>query len=300
MASWLESLFSPVKYWVNSSQRLQTFGYILSNYVKGIKADEKETKDSLMEEFRTKLLRNPEEIEKIIGYNFNNRCLLLQAFTHISYHQGCMSYERLEYVGDSVLNLLITKEQFSMYPNLPPGLLTPLRAANVDTEKLARAAVQHNFHKYIRHGQPVLRKRIQTFIDVLPEHPLHSHGLIDAPKVLADVVESTLGAVFIDSDCSIDTTWKVANVLLKPIITPDMLQANPVKKLYEICQKKKLSVRLVDLWRREGTYEVFINNQLRGTGKCREKKEIALNRAANNAYNELVRTIGLKEITASE
>lgn len=79
-----------------------------------------------------------------------------------------------------------------------------------------------------------------------------------------------------------------------------MLQANPVKKLYEICQKKKLSVRLVDLWRREGTYEVFINNQLRGTGKCREKKEIALNRAANNAYNELVRTIGLKEITASE
>ncbi|CAA2987087.1 Hypothetical predicted protein, partial [Olea europaea subsp. europaea] len=67
MASWLESLFSPVKYWVNSSQRLQTFGYILSNYVKGIKADEKETKDSLMEEFRTKLLRNPEEIEKIIG-----------------------------------------------------------------------------------------------------------------------------------------------------------------------------------------------------------------------------------------
>lgn len=132
--------------------------------MKGIKADEKETKDSLMEEFRTKLLRNPEEIEKIIGYNFNNRCLLLQAFTHISYHQGCMSYERLEYVGDSVLNLLITKEQFSMYPNLPPGLLTPLRAANVDTEKLARAAVQHNFHKYIRHGQPVLRKRVSIVI----------------------------------------------------------------------------------------------------------------------------------------
>lgn len=268
--------------------------------MKGIKADEKETKDSLLEEFRTELLRNPEEIEKIIGYNFNNRCLLLQAFTHVSYHQGCMSYERLEYVGDSVLNLLITKEQFSKYPNLPPGLLTPLRAANVDTEKLARAAVQHNFHKYIRHRQPVLRKRIQTFIDVLPKHPLHSHGLIDAPKVLADVVESTLGAVFIDSNCSIDMTGKVATVLLKPIITPDMLQAHPVRKLYEICQKNKLRVRLVDLWRREGTYKVFINNQLRGTGKCREKKEIALNRAANNAYNELVRTIGLKEIAATE
>lgn len=65
--------------------------------------------------------------------------------------------------------------------------------------------------------------QIQTFIDVLPEHPLHSHGLIDAPKVLADVVESTLGAVFIDSDCSIDTTWKVIFSLniLSPIIIKD-------------------------------------------------------------------------------
>ncbi|KAL0301777.1 UNVERIFIED_CONTAM: Ribonuclease 3-like protein 3 [Sesamum radiatum] len=203
----------------------------------------------------------------------------------------CVSYERLEYVGDSVLNLLITKEQFSMYSELPPGLLTPLRAANVDTEKLARVAIQHNFHRYIRLGNPVLIKQIQAFIDALPKHPLHSHGLINAPKVLADVVESTVGAVFVDSNYSIDTTWEVASDLLKPIITPEMLQKNPVKKLFEICQKHKLKVKLVDLWSQEGTYKVFINNKLRGKGMCREKKEIALNRAANDAYKEVVRRI---------
>ncbi|KAL0319879.1 UNVERIFIED_CONTAM: Ribonuclease 3-like protein 3 [Sesamum radiatum] len=245
----------------------------------------------------TKSIQSLEEVEKIIGYRFNDRNLLCQAFTHPSYQRDCVSYERLEYVGDSVLNLLITKEQFSMYPELPPGLLTPLRAANVDTEKLARVAIQHNFHRYIRLGNPILIRQIQAFIDALPKHPLHSHGLINAPKVLADVVESTVGAVFVDSNYSIDTTWEVVSDVLKPIITPEMLQKNPVKKLFEICQKYKLKLKLVDLWSQEGTYKVFINNKLRGKGMCREKKEIALNRAANDAYKEVVRRMSEKNFS---
>ncbi|KAJ8554527.1 hypothetical protein K7X08_025205 [Anisodus acutangulus] len=52
----------------------------------------------------------------------------------------------------------------------------------------------------------ITEDKIQSFINALPEYPLHSHGLINAPKVLADVVESTIGAVFIDSNSSIDTT----------------------------------------------------------------------------------------------
>ena len=54
--------------------------------------------------------------------------------------------------------------------------------------------------------------QIQAFITALAQYPSHSHGLIDAPKVLVDVVESTIGAVFIDSNSSIDTTWKVCPV----------------------------------------------------------------------------------------
>lgn len=126
-------------------------GNFFLNYLKGFKANAKLSLESS---------QSLEEVEKIIGYNFNNRTLLYQAFTHPSYHRDCVSYERLEYVGDSVLNLLITKEQFALYPKLQPGLLTPLRAANVDTEKLARVAVHHNFHRYIRLETPVLRKQV--------------------------------------------------------------------------------------------------------------------------------------------
>ncbi|KAK4429199.1 Ribonuclease 3-like protein 3 [Sesamum alatum] len=297
MGSWWETLLSPAKNWVGH-RRLRRYGSILSNYLKGITPNDKAIVDSSQMK-----VQRLEEVEKIIGYGFNNRSLLCQAFTYPSYQRDCVSYERLEYVGDSVLNLLITKEQFSMYPELPPGLLTPLRAANVDTEKLARVAIQHNFHRYIRLGNPVVRKQIQTFIHALPKHPLHSHGLINAPKVLADVVESTVGAVFVDSNYSIDTTWEdcigflhVASDLLKPIITPEMLQKNPVKKLFEICQKYKLTVKLVDLWSQEGTYKVFIINKLRGKGMCREKKEIALNRAANDAYKGVVRSLSDKSL----
>lgn len=105
-------------------------------------------------------LSSLKEMEKIIGYKFKKKILLQQAFTHPSC-QGDESYERLEYVGDSILNFLISKQQFYMYPNLPPGSLTALRAANVDTEKLARVAVKYNFHKYLRHENPMLSKQVR-------------------------------------------------------------------------------------------------------------------------------------------
>ncbi|XP_055824571.1 ribonuclease 3-like protein 3 [Solanum dulcamara] len=283
MGSWLRPLLAQTLNWV-SAQNLQKYGAVLNRFLPGILANEEVTKRALQDE----ISKNVEEVQKIIGYDFNDPNLLRQAFTHPSYHKDCISYERLEYVGDSVLNLMITKQQFFKYPNLPPGLLSPLRAANVDTEKLARAAVKHSFHKYLRHEKPILTRRIQSFINVLPEYPLHSHGLINAPKVLADVVESTIGAVFIDSNSSIDTTWEVAKTLLEPIITPEMLQTNPVKKLYETCQKHKLKVRVVDMWSHDGSFEVFVDNEMRGKGMCHVKKEIALNRAANKAYNEVI------------
>ncbi|KAJ8554533.1 hypothetical protein K7X08_025211 [Anisodus acutangulus] len=58
-----------------------------------------------------------------------------------------------------------------------------------------------------------LYSQIQSFISVVLEYPLHSHGLINAPKVLANVVESTIGAVFIDSNSSIDTTFEYGSPL---------------------------------------------------------------------------------------
>ncbi|GJZ45326.1 ribonuclease 3-like protein 3, partial [Tanacetum coccineum] len=149
------------------------------------------------------------ELETITGYTFKNKDLLKEAFTHASYKAvDSNSYERLEYIGDSVLNHLVAKLHFFMYPNMMPGDLTRLRAANVDTEALARAALKYKLHKYLRHKKPLLDKKIQDFMEGIVEFPTHSYGMIDPPKVLADILESLIGAIFIDTDKSMDETWE--------------------------------------------------------------------------------------------
>jgi len=103
------------------------------------------------------------EVEAILEYEFKNKLLLEEAFTHGTYGaENGLSYERLEYIGDSVLNLMITKEQFHAYPTLAPGHLTRLRAANVDAEKLARVAIKHGLHSYLRHKKPLLGDQVSS------------------------------------------------------------------------------------------------------------------------------------------
>lgn len=291
-SSWLQSFLSPAavrrcfpfKYFRPLTEHLRRHGLLGGLMMKVHEEDKNELNTSTS-------LRSLAEVEEIIGYKFDNQSLLLEAFTHVSCKKN-LSYERLEYVGDSVLNLLISKQQFFLYPNLQPGTLSHLRSANIDTEKLARAAVRHKLHRYLRHNHPALCKQIGAFMSDLSRFPLHSHGLIDAPKVLADIVESTIGATFIDSKSSMDITWKVAKTLLQPMITPETLQDHPVKKLYETCQKRGLKIRLKDLWVKEGAYQIIVDGHMKARGECHAKKEIALNRAAHNAYNQIVRNFG--------
>lgn len=93
---------------------------------------------------------------------------------------------------------------------------------------------------------------------------------------------------------SVFAPMQVTSYLMEPIITPQMLEKNPMKKLSELCQKHKLKVKLVDQWSEEGTYKVYVGGKLRGTGTCHSKKAIALNRAANTAYNEVFLSLSPK------
>lgn len=102
-----------------------------------------------------------DEVETILGYKFHDKTLLEEAFTDSSAPNYSSTYERLEFVGDSVLGTLVAKEQFLRYPDLPPGALTRLRAANVDTEKLARAALNHGLYRYLRHKKPLLLQQVK-------------------------------------------------------------------------------------------------------------------------------------------
>ncbi|KAL4620079.1 hypothetical protein ACB092_06G127500 [Castanea dentata] len=230
---------------------------------------------------------NLDEVEEILGYKFKDKSLLEEAFTDSSFSGELPSYERLEYVGDAVVNLLITKEHYSLYPNLSPGPLTRLRAANVDTDKLARVAIRHGLHRYLRHKKPLLEQQIREFSQGILEYPLHSNGLIDAPKALADIVESSIGAVFIDCSSSLDIVWKVFKSLLEPLIDPSTLCIHPVTQLYEVCQKRNLKIEFVDLWTESTAVDVLIDNQHMGRGVYGLKKDIAHNRAAKNALDNM-------------
>lgn len=104
-----------------------------------------------------------EFVEKILNYKFKDKSLLLQAFTDATFDENCVSYERLEFLGDTVLNMVITKYLYNRYGDCSPGLLTNLRAVNVDTEKLARVAVKHNLHRCLRHKKPLLEDQVSFF-----------------------------------------------------------------------------------------------------------------------------------------
>ena len=107
-----------------------------------------------------------EEVELILGYEFKDKSLLLEAFTHVSFHNSDkysekqISYERLELVGDSVLNLLMTRKLFFLYPKLSPGKLTYLRSDNTDNEKLARVAFKCGLHRFLHHKKPMLEQQV--------------------------------------------------------------------------------------------------------------------------------------------
>ncbi|XP_062028315.1 ribonuclease 3-like protein 3 [Rosa rugosa] len=256
-----------------------------------------EVKQSLLETESTTLtessLPSLDEVEEIIGYKFENKNLLEEAFTHSSF-MCSFSYERLEYIGDAVLNLLFSREHYFLYPDLAPGKLTRLRAANVDTEKLARVALRHGFHRYLRHKKRLLEDQIQEFARAVLDYPLHSNGLIDAPKDLADLVESTIGAVFMDCN-SIDIVWEVFKGLLEPIITPETIQIHFNTQLNELCQKNNRSLKYVDSWEKNKAVDCFIDGQFVGRGTYSLRKEVAQNRAAKDALENRWKWMILRE-----
>ncbi|KAL0438483.1 UNVERIFIED_CONTAM: Ribonuclease 3-like protein 3 [Sesamum latifolium] len=140
---------------------------------------------------------------------------------------------------------------------------------------------------------PLLAGQIEEFEEAIVEYPVHSSGLVDAPKALADIVESLVGAVYVDSD-SIDTTCKIIRNLLQPMITPSTLHTHPVTKLYEICQKNKVKLESRDLWKETGEIEFIVDDEFVGRAKYRAKRVVANNRAANEAYQEILRKLRLQ------
>lgn len=233
---------------------------------------------------------NFEALEGALNIEFKNRALLVEAITHASRpSSGVSCYQRLEFVGDAVLDHLITRHLFFTYTNLPPGRLTDLRAAAVNNENFARVAVKHQLHVHLRHGSSALEKQIRDFVkevqDELLKPGFNSFGLGDckAPKVLGDIVESIAGAIFLDSGRDTAVVWRVFQPLLHPMVTPETLPMHPVRELQERCQQQAEGLEYKAS--RSGnlaTVEVFIDGVQVGVAQNPQKK-MAQKLAARNA-----------------
>ncbi|XP_030546666.1 dicer-like protein 4 [Rhodamnia argentea] len=186
-----------------------------------------------------------DSLESYLGYKFHHRGLLLQAFIHPSYNKhggGC--YQRLEFLGDAVLDYLITSYLYSAYPKLKPGELTDLRSLAVNNKAFANVAVDRSFHKFLICDSSSLSDVIKDYVDFV-KRSASLKGSLEGPKcpkALGDLVESCVGAILLDTGFDLNCVWKIMLSFLDPIMSFSNFQLNPKRELQELCQSRNLTV----------------------------------------------------------
>lgn len=179
-----------------------------------------------------RFLVNHEKIENAIGYRFNDRAYLLEALTHSSFTTGRLTdcYQRLEFLGDAVLDFLVTAYIIERCPNLDPGRLTDLRSALVNNVTLACLCVRYNIHEHILYQNEWLSEVIARFVKYQNEHDheVNDHvellmaetdveakmaDYVDVPKALGDVFEAIIAAIFLDSGNDLEVRFETFTVL---------------------------------------------------------------------------------------
>ncbi|KAF3337365.1 endoribonuclease Dicer 3a-like protein [Carex littledalei] len=179
-------------------------------------------------------------IEEKIGYKFAVKGLLLEAIMHPTQQDPAITYcyQRLEFLGDSVLDILITRHLYEKYTDVDPGELTDLRSASVNNETFAQTAVRHKLHLHLQHGSGLLLQQITDYIRALGESqssPDPEKNAPKGPKVLGDIVESITGAILIDTKFNLTQVWDIVESLLSPLVTPESLELPPFRELSELC-----------------------------------------------------------------
>ena len=123
------------------------------------------------------------KLEKEIGYTFKNQELLNQALTHTSYayENNVENNEKLEFLGDSILEFVSSKYIYEKYPNLKEGEMTKVRATVVCEESLYKIAKLHNFGDFLYLGKSEQRT-----------------GGKNRPAILEDSIEAIIAAIYLD------------------------------------------------------------------------------------------------------
>lgn len=163
-----------------------------------------------------------EKLYKSLHYTFQDKALLVQALTHRSYSRK--SYERLEFLGDAVLNFIMAEELYRRYPRAKEGEMSRRRAFLVNGEKLVLLAKKLKINTYLFLGAGELKT-----------------GGTSRHSILADATEAIIGAIYLDSSLE-----QCRRVVLSWYVEKDFNQARVVKdsksELQEWLQGKNFSL----------------------------------------------------------
>ena len=215
------------------------------------------------------------EFLKKYGIDINNKTLLNEALTHSSYsneHKGINNYERLEFLGDAVLELIISGYLYNNY-NLKEGEMTKVRASFVCEKALDKYSSDIGLHKYIKVGMGQINNINEA--------------------IVADVFESVLAVIYLEK--GFNTAKEYIYKIVVPYIESNYDFLSDYKtKLQELVQtdKKSLTYEVVketgEAHNKTFYIEVKINDIVYGKGSGRSKKEAEQN-AARDALNKSAR-----------
>ena len=222
-----------------------------------------------------------QEFENKIGYQFRDRSLLQTALTHSSYvneHQKEKAdcYERLEFLGDSILGLTAAEFLYSCSPALPEGKMTRIRAELVCEESLYSAAQELRLGRLMRLGRG----------------EENSDGRA-RPSVLADMVEAVIAAIYLDGGMLPAKEFIMNHVLCNAEEIINQRDRDNKTELQELVQSEPGSTIRYEMLNADGpdhrkvfTYQVLVNGKTLGIGTGFSKKE-AEQAAAGSALQQL-------------
>ena len=205
-----------------------------------------------------------EELQKRLGYSFRDPDRLSAALTHSSYanEHRCPSNERLEFLGDSVLGMVVAAHLYRTFPELPEGRMTRMRSELVCEQSLWEAARQLGLGDYIRLG----KGEDQT-------------GGRRRPSILADCVEAIIAAIYLDGglECAREFIHTVILSKLTNSVTP---VSDYKTELQELVQQTPGNTVSYELTGESGpdhdkrfAFVVRLKDETLGSGEGRTKKE---------------------------
>lgn len=224
------------------------------------------------------------EFENLIGISFKNKNLLKEAFTHRSYLNENQSWgiahnERLEFLGDAVLELVVTENLFIEYPQHDEGLLTSVRAALVNYQTLSRLAKEIGMERYI----------------LMSKGEAKDNGRA-RDVILANAFEALLGAIYLDSGYhqSSDFIKKYVLSLTKEIFEKNLFK--DAKSLFQEIAQEKFKItptyNVVDEYGPDHNkifkVGVFLDNKKisEGEGYSKQEAETEAAKKALHAFKE--------------